>query len=42
MTEPRLGLPLDDVPWSRAQALFLSGGTAAGEDPGGRDAAVRI
>jgi hypothetical protein len=42
MTEGRSGLPLDDASWLRAQAISLSGETAAGDDPGGRDAAVRI
>jgi hypothetical protein len=43
MTKARLGgLPLNDVPQLRAQAFSLSGGTAAADNPGGRNAAVRI
>jgi len=43
MTEARYAaLACDDVLQLRARAHSLNGETAAGDDPGGRDAAVRI
>jgi len=43
MTEARYrAVQPDDAPWPRAQTSSLSGENAAVDDPGGRNAAVRV